>query len=132
MQFYCACSHLRREMGSISGLISRLEFRNKSEQILWTFVGEQPVADVLEHARLLGVEQVVHGHGGVEQLGLEQTEQPRLGGRAFRVFLFPAQSLSEYPSKYVLGFRQGNCITNLGLCIRYLPSLLSCCQFSSV
>ena len=42
---------------------------------------EELVADELQHPGLLGVEEVGHGHGGVEQRGLEQPQQPGLLGQ---------------------------------------------------
>ena len=42
---------------------------------------EELVADELQDPGLLGVEEVGHGHGGVEQRGLEQPQQPGLLGQ---------------------------------------------------
>jgi hypothetical protein len=53
---------------------------------------EQLVGDVLQNTRLLAVEEVGHGHGGVEQLGLEQAEEPGLllGFLPLLLLLLPA------------------------------------------
>ena len=42
------------------------------------FFPKESVADILQHARLLRDEEIVHGQGRIKQLGLKEAEQERL------------------------------------------------------
>ena len=48
---------------------------------------KKPVPDVLENAGLLGDEEIVHGEGGIKELGLEEAQEERLLARLLVVVL---------------------------------------------
>ncbi len=51
------------------------------------FLPKKPVSDVLENAGLLGDEEIVHGEGGIKELGLEEAQEERLLARLLIIVL---------------------------------------------